>query len=265
MEKLIITATTANSWIHPEVRNWATTDDDLVRDALECAAAGAAILHVHLPRGVEAHTIVARLRQKTDAVIQAGMSSFPIAERENDFDSHPDMLSIILNHHAEEFTDVTVDKLHPLAELEAYAVRCATEGIKPEWEVWHTGSYWNLRWLVNKGLLKAPHILTLFFGWPGGTWSPPEPESYLYLRKYMPPECLHTVSTMGAEQTLMASLAINMGGNIRIGTEDNPFLEDGRPARNNAELIERAVWLARKMGRPVASAAEARALMRLKP
>lgn len=258
MEKLIITATMANSWIHPEVKNWAETDDDLIKDALECAEAGASILHVHLPRSSQASYIVDKLRQKTDAIIQAGMSSFTIEERETDFDSKPDMLSIILNHHAEEFTDVTVNKLHPLEELEAYAIRCAETKIKPEWEVWHTGSYWNLSQMVNKGLLKAPHIITMFFGWPGGTWSPPEPDTYLYLLKYMPQNCLHTVSTMGAEQTLMASLAINMGGNIRIGTEDNPFMEDGRPAKCNAELIERAVWLAKKMGRPVANPAEAR-------
>jgi 3-keto-5-aminohexanoate cleavage enzyme len=260
MNKMIITATTANSWIHPDVKNWAETDDDLINDAVECAEAGAAILHVHLPRSSEAKYIVDKIRARTDAIVQAGMSSFPIEERQTDFDCRPDMLSIILNHHAEEFTAVTVDKLHPLTELEAYAVKCAKYNIKPEWEVWHTGSYWNLNWMIKKGLIKAPHIITMFFGWPGGTWCPPEIESYQYLMRFKPEGCLHTVSTMGEDQTKMATLAISTGGNIRIGTEDNPFMEDGRPARCNAELIDRAVWLSRKMGRPVAIPAEARKL-----
>jgi len=260
MQNLIITATTANSWIHPEIKNWAETDDDLIQDAVECAEAGAAILHVHLPRSSRATYIVDKIRSKTDAIVQAGMSSFPLEERQTDFDCAPDMLSIILNHHAEEFTSVTVDRIHPLSELEAYAKKCAEYGIKPEWEVWHTGSYWNLNCMIGKGLLKPPHIITMFFGWPGGTWCPPEVESYLYLKRFMPEGCLHTVSTMGEEQTKMAALAICTGGNIRIGTEDNPFIEGKQPAKCNAELIERAVWLSKKMGRGVAGPAEAKKL-----
>jgi len=258
MQKLIITATTANSWIHPEVKNWAENDEDLIKDAIECAEAGAAILHIHMPRSSQASYIMDRVRAKTDAIVQVGMSSFPIEERQTDFDCRPDMMSIILNHHAEEFTAVTVDKLHSLSELESYALKCTEYNIKPEWEVWHTGSYWNLGLLIKKGLVRAPHIITMFFGWPGGTWLPPEVETYSYLMHFMPEGCLHTVSTMGDEQTKMATLAISTGGNIRIGTEDNPFMEDGRPAKCNAELIERAVWLSKKMGRGVASPEEAR-------
>ena len=56
---------------------------------------------------------------------------------------------------------------------EQYCIKCKEYGIKPEWEVWHTGSYWNLNYIIDKGLLQPPHVVTLFFNWPGGTWSPP--------------------------------------------------------------------------------------------
>ena len=263
MQKLVITATTANSWLHPELRNWATDTEALIEDAVQCVEAGAAILHVHLPRSSEASAVVKRLRQRTDAIIQAGMSSYPVEERLTDFEARPDLISLILNHHDEHFTGMHVDRLHSLAEFEAYHRQCRQYGVKPEWEVWHTGSYWNLRYLVEKGWFTGPHVLTLFFGWPGGTWSPPTADCYLFRVRHLPPDCLHTVSVMGKEQTAIAALAVATGGNVRVGTEDYPFIREGVPAKNNAELVARTVRLAREMGRDIAAPAEARKILGL--
>ncbi|MFX1588115.1 MAG: 3-keto-5-aminohexanoate cleavage protein [Promethearchaeota archaeon] len=261
-EKLIITATTANSWIFPEVKNWADTNDALIEDIVKCYEAGAAIAHVHLPRGAEVETIK-RIREKCDIVIQAGMSSYPIEDRTPDFHARPDMLSVILNHHDEHFTELKVNQIHDLDELEQYCISLKKFNIKPEWEVWHTGSYWNLNYLINKNLLTPPHVLTLFFNWPGGTWSPPTPDEYLHRIKYMPSNCLHTISVMGKEQTKIAVLAIMHGGNVRVGTEDYPFIKENIPAKNNAELVARMVRLSKEMGRETADPSEARKILSL--
>jgi len=228
-----------------------------------CFLRGAAILHVHLPRSSEATEIVNQIRKRTDAVIQAGMSSYPVEERVTDYDARPDMISIILNHHDEHFTELHVNVLHPLDEFKTYAEKCREYHIKPEWEVWHTGSYWNLQYMIGKGWLEGPHVLTLFFGWPGGTWSPPTPDSYFYRVKHMPENCLHTISVMGKEQTPIALLAIENGGNVRVGTEDYPFIRQGVPAKNNAELVERIAKMSREMGRAVAAPSEARKIIGL--
>lgn len=261
MQKAVITATTANSWLHPEVRNWPTNTEELIEDAIQCAEAGASILHVHLPRSAEASEVVRRIREKTDAVIQAGMSSYPVSERLTDFEARPDLISIILNHHDEHFAEMHVDQLHSLAEFEEYHRMCREYGVKPEWEVWHTGSYWNLRYMIDKGWFQGPHVLTLFFGWPGGTWSPPTPDSYLFRVRHMPDDCVHTVSIMGREQTTVAATAIAMGGNVRVGTEDYPFVREGVPARNNAELVARMARIMTEMGREVANPAETRKII----
>ncbi|MBD3253549.1 MAG: 3-keto-5-aminohexanoate cleavage protein [Candidatus Lokiarchaeota archaeon] len=263
-EKIVITATTANSWIYPEIKNWAQSTDELVEDAVKCYEAGAAIAHVHLPRGEEVET-VKRIREQCDVLIQAGMSSESIPQREGDFNARPDMLSIILNHHAENFPGAIVDVLHPLKELEDYCRKCQEFNIKPEWEVWHTGSYWNLNYLTDKGLLNwaLPHVLTLFFNWPGGTWSPPTFDSYLHRTRYIPPNSVHTVSAMGDEHTRMIVMAISHGGNIRVGTEDYPFLEKGVPAKDNAEIVSRIVDICKYMGREVADPSEARKILGL--
>ncbi len=266
MEKMILTATSANSWIYPDLKNWPEPEcvEELVKCAVECYEAGAAVYHVHLPRDERAFDIVNGIRDNCDIIIQAGMSSFPIEQRPNDFKSQPDMLSIILNHHDEHFTQMHVNQLHTLEEFEAYAQKCADYGIEPEFEIWHTGSWWNLRYLIDKGLLIPPHICTLFFDWPGGTWSPATPDSYLFRVKHMPDNVMHTVSIMSDKQIMIATLAIHNGGNVRVGTEDYPFISPGKPAKNNAEIVKRMVKLSKEMDREVATPSEARKMMGLK-
>ncbi|MFW9947222.1 MAG: 3-keto-5-aminohexanoate cleavage protein [Candidatus Odinarchaeota archaeon] len=261
-DKLIITATTANSWIHPDLKNWAQTTDELIEDVVKCYEAGAAITHVHLPRGEEVDT-VKRIRERCDVIIQAGMSSYPIEDRAPDFHAKPDMLSVISNHHAEHFPEANVDVIHDIGELEQYCISCKKFNIKIEWEVWHTGSYWNLNYLIEKGLLNPPYVLTLFFNWPGGTWSPPTADEYLHRIKYMPSKSIHTISVMGNEQTQIATLAISYGGNVRVGTEDYPYVHEGVPAKDNAELVSRMIKIGKNLGREAADPSEVRKLLKI--
>jgi 3-keto-5-aminohexanoate cleavage enzyme len=268
MDKLIITATTANSWIHPDVKNWALNTEDLIESAITCYEAGAAILHIHLPSGEESY-VVNKVRDRCpDAIIQCGMSSFHIEDRDAHFASGADMLSIILNHHDEAFP-VPIRVIHELEELEAYCTRTQEFNIRPEWEVWHMGSYWNLNHLLQAGLLDwckpSPQVCTMFFNWPGGTWSPPTVDEYYHRVKYLPPGCVHSVSIMGtcAEQMAIVVASISHGGNIRVGTEDNPFISPGVPANDNAEIVARFAQLAKDMGRDVATGAEAREMLSL--
>ncbi|WP_455142882.1 3-keto-5-aminohexanoate cleavage protein [Candidatus Hodarchaeum mangrovi] len=261
--EFILTATTANSWIYPTVNNWSTTVEGLIKDAVQCAEAGAAVVHVHLTRGYEIE-IVKQIREQTDVIIQAGMSSDIIPDRTGDFEARPDLMSVILNHHDEHFTELSLNRLHPRDELEEYCDKLKDYKIKPEWEVWHTGSYYNLNFLINKKLTDPPYILTLFFNWPGGTWSPPTPDEYYHRVKYSPKNSVHTVSIMGKEQIKIATLAIINGGNVRVGTEDFPFLAQGIPAKNNAEIVSRMLKLAKNLGREIADPSEAREILGIK-
>ncbi|MHA1784317.1 MAG: 3-keto-5-aminohexanoate cleavage protein [Candidatus Helarchaeota archaeon] len=262
-EKLMITVTTANSWIYPDAKNWPTTVDELIDCVVESYEAGATIAHVHLIKGKEKE-IVDRIREKCDIIIQAGMSSDTIPERQALFESKPDLASIILSHHDECFTNVELNRLHPREELIEYCNICKKYGVKPEWEVWNTGSLWNLKFLIKKGLLEPPHFLSVFFNWPGGAWSPPSLEEYFLRKKYFPDNSLHTVSVMGPEQIKIHTAAILHGGHVRVGTEDYPYIKEGVKAKNNAEIVEKWVKLARDLGREVATASEARKMIGLR-
>ena len=86
--------------------------------------------------------------------------------------------------------------------------------------------------------------------------------SLLYLVHHLPPNANWNVSRHGpATQWKLLPLAIAMGGHVRVGWEDNPYLPDGTPTTENAQLVEVVVRMARAIGREVASPQEARAIV----
>ena len=100
-------------------------------------------------------------------------------------------------------------------------------GVKLELETWHTGSIWNIRYLIEQGLLDPPYFTSIFFGWPGGSWTPATVEEYLARRAALPEESVATVSIMDPEQMRILAAAITHGDHVRVGTEDHPY---DRPA-----------------------------------
>jgi 3-keto-5-aminohexanoate cleavage enzyme len=253
---LIITATPNICWLQPDVP-YPRTVEEIATEARRCEQAGARIFHTHA-EGKWAQ-VIAAVRQQTALVIQCGMSSLPIPDRQDVWTHHADMVSMIVSHHDEAFTGLDVHVLHPREELEEYMRLCNQYCVKPELEVWHAGSIWNMRYLIDRGLLPAPYFTTLFFGWPGGSWSPPTMEEYLYRRRLMPPDSIINVSIMGPEQKTILAAAILNGDHIRVGTEDYPYI-NGKVAATH-ELVAEAAELAHRLGRSIASAEETRALL----
>jgi 3-keto-5-aminohexanoate cleavage enzyme len=253
---LIITATPNVCWLEPDVP-YPRTLEEMVAEARRCEAAGARVLHVHAD---DWRPMVAALRAGTRMLIQCGMSSVLVAGRMDIFESRADMISVIANHHDEAFAQGDTHELHPREELVEYAHLAREYGVRLEWEVWHTGSIWNLNYLIDAGLLDPPHITTLFFGWPGGTWSPPTVEEYLYRRSYLPPDCAVTVSVMDPAQMDIIAAAIRAGDNVRVGTEDRPYGRGGARA-TTSELVAEVAELAAALGRPLASRDEAAVML----
>ncbi len=169
------------------------------------------------------------------------------------------MISMIVSHHDEAFVNLDVHVLHPREELLEYMRLCNEYGVKPELEIWNTGSIWNMRYLIDRGALPAPYFATLFFGWPGGAWSPPTIEEYLYRRRYMPEGSVINTSVMGQDQVRILAAAIVNGDHIRVGTEDYPYLA-GAIAPTH-QLVAQAADAARQLGRAVATPDQARQIL----
>lgn len=247
-DALIITATPNISWMNPGVE-YPQTPGDIAAEARRCEEAGASVFHIHAEG--QWRPVLRALRDACTLVLQCGMSSLEIPERMDVFEERADMISIVLNHHDEAFAETECLVLHPRTELEEYAALCSAHGVVPEFEVWHSGSIWNLRYLIERDLVSRPYVTTLFFGWPGGTWSPPTVEEYLHRRRLMPDGCLVTVSVMGEGQTEVVAAAIAAGDHVRVGTEDNPFGRDGGVVATH-RLVAEVAELAEAMGRQVA-------------
>jgi len=259
MDPLIIVATPNTCWLKPSV-GYPRTPKAIALEAKRCLERGASVLHTHAEG--QWNEVISAVRASCDIIIQSGMSSLEIKERMDCFKGKSDMLSIILNHHDEAFAEVDCLKLHSKQELEIYARLCSRYHVTPEFEVWHAGSIWNLNYLINRNLLKPPYITTLFFGWPGGTWSPPTVEEYLYRRRLLPPGCVVVVSIMHENQIKILAAAILEGDHVRVGTEDYPYTKSGKLAKTH-ELVGEIASISRSLGRPVASVKQTRKIFGL--
>ncbi|HVB62588.1 MAG TPA: 3-keto-5-aminohexanoate cleavage protein [Ktedonobacteraceae bacterium] len=256
MNPLIITATPNICWLAPDVP-YPRAAEEIAAEARRCEEAGARIFHTHAEGQWAA--VIQAVRQQTKLVVQCGLSSLPIPDRMPVWTEHSDMISMITSHHDEAFVGLDVHVLHPREELEEYMRLCNHYHVKPELEIWHAGSIWNTRYLIDKGLLHAPYFATLFFGWPGGSWSPPTLEEYLYRRRLMPDGSIINVSIMGSEQKTILAAAIVNGDHVRVGTEDYPY-RDGKVAETH-ELVADVADLAHRLGRAIATAEETRLML----
>ena len=177
-----------------------------------------------------------------------------------------DMSSIAFNSHDEYFQPDAaypaneIYAVHPVSELKQYAQLANEYGVKLEIEAFHTGAFWNISKLREEpGLLPDPLWITLFLGWPGGSWTPPTAAGLQYLVNNLPPRANWNMSCMDPSvYWSIVAHSIALGGNVRIGMEDCPYLENGEFATTNALLVEKAVRIAQEVGRAIASPEEAR-------
>lgn len=133
-------------------------------------------------------------------------------------------------------------------------------GIKPEYELFGLGGIKMLRRLLTLHQAEAPHWVSILFG---GNGLYPTVTSMIEAAGQLPPDCMMNIIGIGAAQIPMITVGLVMGHHVRVGMEDNPFYSKGRPLKDNAEMVERAVKIARDIGRPVATPAQAREMMGL--
>jgi 3-keto-5-aminohexanoate cleavage enzyme len=133
--------------------------------------------------------------------------------------------------------------------------------ITPELEIFDAGMLSTADMLFGKGLLTPPAHFDFVLGVPGAAAA--TPENLVHFARAIPAGSTWTVAGIGRKQTAMATLAIAMGGHVRVGFEDNIFYRKGELADSNARFVERVVRIAREVGREPASVGEARRILRL--
>ncbi len=145
--------------------------------------------------------------------------------------------------------------------LRAMARKVQALGVRPELEVFDTGHLVFIKRLLKEGLIDAPCMIQLCLGIPYG--APDDPTTLMAMVQNMPPGAVFSAFSIGRNQLPYAALAPIVGGNVRVGLEDNLFLDKGALA-TNARLVERAATLVTAMGGRVLSPAEVRTRLNLR-
>jgi uncharacterized protein (DUF849 family) len=135
-------------------------------------------------------------------------------------------------------------------------------GVKPEHECFDSGHVANLDPLLDMGLLEPPLQVSCVMGVTGGIR--PTARNLAHMAEQVPP-VPHQWGVIGIsrEQWTLVAAALALGGNVRVGLEDNFYLPDGTMARSNGDLVAKAAQMARDAGRRLATVAEARAMLGL--
>lgn len=246
------------------------TPDEIAEAARLAVAAGASILHIHVRDDQGKPTNDAdRFREVLGKIKKAcrpapilqvstgGMVGDSFESRFQPLAANPDMASLnagSVNFGAEIFEN-------PLPFVREMATRQRDQKIKPEIEIYDLSHLETALELIRKGYILQP----AHFQFVMGVGLAATEENLKLLVGRLPPGATWTMAGIGRHQFPMAELALTMGGHVRVGLEDNIYLEKGVLAKGSHELVEKAVILARRYGRQPASITEARQLLNLLP
>ena len=274
MEKLIITAAICGAEVTKE-QNPAVpyTVEEIVREAKSAVDAGAAIVHLHVREDDGTPTQSrARFQECEEAIYKAcpnvilipstgGAVGMTPDERLQSTDTTPIPEMSTLDCGTCNFGDEIFDNTMPT--MRAFGKRMMERGIKPEYECFEMGHLDTILTMARKGEVPgAPMQFNFVLGVPGCT--PATVDNLCWLVKNIPAGSTWTSTGIGRHAFTLAAPTIVMGGNVRVGFEDNLYLERGVLAKSNGELVDKVVRMAKLLGRPVATSDEAREILGLK-
>jgi uncharacterized protein (DUF849 family) len=267
---------------HPDLPK---TPEEIATAAIEAAKAGAAVAHIHVRdpetgapnRRVDLFSeVVERIRESsTDVIINLttgiggdlwlGPDDNPLdfaaetdcvgqMERMAHVEATlPEICSLdcgSFNYLGGNYVYVSTQDM-----LEMGAKRLQQIGVKPELEVFDTGQIWFAKHLIERGLIDAPPLFQICLGIPWG--APATTNVFQAMVNELPMGCNWAGFAIGRMEFPMVAQAAMLGGNVRVGLEDNLYLDKGVLA-TNAQLVERAVTIVESMGASVQTPSQAR-------
>lgn len=150
------------------------------------------------------------------------------------------------------------------SDILRFAREMQQRGVKPELEVYNMAMLEEAEYLISTGLLEKPYMINFVLETPTQGGLRGTPINLVELTRRLPPDSVCNVSAMGKTQLPITTIALAMGLNIRVGMEDNVYYRKGELIQNNAQLVERAVRIARELQLEPATADEVRDLLRLR-
>ena len=253
------------------------TADEIGEEAARCVRAGATVIHLHVRDDAgnpsqdreRFRAAIAAIRSRCQVIVQTstgGAVGMSVEDRCGPLSvggsERPEMATLnigTINFGDDIFVNRRLDTF-------GIAERIAQAGIIPEIEIYDLGHLDILRELVVKGAVKRPLHVQFVLGVRGALQASERNLELLVSRLNDDfPGSSWGVAGVGRHELPMAEVAARLGGNVRVGLEDNIFLEKGVLAKGSAELCEKAVSICQAVGRRVATLDEARAILLAKP
>ena len=263
----------------------------IAESAIDAAKAGAAIVHCHVrdpDTGVPCRDVgffrevTDRIRDSdTDVVLNltAGMGGDMVfGDVENPLPLNPEATDMAgaterVAHVAQclpeictldcgtmNFAEADYVMTNTPGMLRAMAAQMTALGVRPEIEAFDTGHLWFAKQLVEEGLIEDPVLIQLCMGVPWG--APDDLNTFMAMVNNVPDNWCFSAFSIGRNEMPYAAAAMLAGGNVRVGLEDNLWLEKGVLA-TNAQLVERAATIVTAMGARVIGPAEVREKLKL--
>jgi 3-keto-5-aminohexanoate cleavage enzyme len=250
--------------------------DEIAASALACYNEGAAIVHIHARDEKGENTsnieifksIHQKIRAACPIIIQDSTGGGPNLTQEQRIEclkAGPEMASLNMGSMMRisgAYKGVPWSNMPE--EIEWYVGRMNELGIKPEMEVYSHAMLREVQMLIDKGLLQKPYYCDLVLGMRYQGACDATPKILTTLIDMLPPDVLFNCAAVGGAQLPMTTLAMLLGGCVRVGLEDNVYYGKGDLA-TNARLVARTVRIARELGKEPATPEEARQILGLKP
>ncbi|MBS7636550.1 3-keto-5-aminohexanoate cleavage protein [Candidatus Bathyarchaeota archaeon] len=271
---IITVAPTGSGPMWKETPYLPITPEQIAEETVKAYEAGAAVAHIHVrnPKTKEPYPdvklyreVIERIREKCDIIIQlttggGGPYGISLEQRMCALELNPEFAS--LNVATMTFGNGIF--LNPPEAVEKIAKVMLERNIKPEVECYDVGHINLALQLFEKGLLKEPLRFGLVLGVKGGI--PATPENLMHMVSALPQNCRcrwGVIAIGGKVQFKLLTLGMILGGDVRVGMEDNIYLAKGVLAKSNAELVAKVVRIAKELGMEIATPSEARKLLEL--
>lgn len=259
--------------------------EQIATSAIAAAKAGAAVVHCHVrdPQTGQPSRDLALYREVTDRIrdsdtdvvlnLTAGMggdivfgnveSPFPVVEGTDMIGASERVAHVAeclpeictLDCGTMNFAEADYVMTNTPGMLTAMGGMMTKMGVKPEIEAFDTGHLWYAKQLVSDGVLDSPALVQLCMGVPWG--APDDLNTFMAMVNNVPSDWTFSAFGLGRNQMAYVAAAVLAGGNVRVGLEDNLWLEKGVKAEN-WQLVERAGTIIENMGARVIGAAEVR-------
>ncbi len=286
-DKTILTVSVTGSFGTAETPHLPVTPRQIAESAVEASQAGAAVAHIHVrdpqsgapAMGIELYReVVERIRDHSDLIINlttgAGARVIPDNHQPMGLGpgstlTHPEKRVAHVLELRPELCSLDVGSMdfgpHVFVNYGEHIERMAElirdAGVLPELEVFSLGHLEIAKRLISLGLVQTPPLMQLCMGIPWGI--PATALNTVAMVQALPPGSVWTAFSISSACYPMLAQSIIMGGNARVGMEDNLYLEKGVRAQSNRELVAKAVSIMRLLGKEPATPSEARTMLGL--